>query len=212
MCISAFEYLRFGQGLLSGAPLRATIGVQCGIIRKGDLPFFGRLRLQIRGGRPFLPSPPRGESCFPPPPPCRRWRVGSGSRLLRTSCPKCPYGGGHLWSPWPSSWPSSPAPGRAPEPASSSKAGLLGFRAAELDTGSAPPSLSRPVKTDKGSLDILIGGTGEGRTWEYEKLTELVGWVRLYPRSSVVSGHVSLALKSIFQMSSCVVPKNCCKV
>ena len=36
---------------------------------------------------------------------------------------------------------------------------------------------------------------------KYEKLTELAGWDRLYPRSSVVFGHVSLALKSTFQMS-----------
>ena len=88
--------------------------------------------------------PPLGESCFPPPPRPRRRR--SEFRRLRTSRPKCPYGGGHFWSPWPSSWTSSPVPGRSLEPASSSEVGLLGFRAAEPDTGSAPPLLSSPEK------------------------------------------------------------------
>ena len=77
---------------------------------------------------PFSSFPPQGESCFPPPPHHpRRWR--SKSRCLRTSHPKRPCGGGHFWSPWP----SSPAPSRAPEPASSLEVGFLGLRAAEPD-------------------------------------------------------------------------------
>ena len=89
--------------------------------------------------------PPQRESCFPPPPRRPRW-WGSESRHLRVSRPKCPYSGDHSWSPWPSSWLSSPALGRAPEPASSSEEGLLDFRAVEPDTGSAPRSLSSPEK------------------------------------------------------------------
>ena len=60
----------------------------------------------------------------------------------RTSCPKLLCGGGHSGPPWP----SSPAPGRAPEPASLSEAELLVPRTAEPDTESTLPSLSSPGK------------------------------------------------------------------
>ena len=50
---------------------------------------------------PSSSFPPQGESCFPPPLRPRQRR--SESRCLRTSCLKHPYGGDHLWSPWPSS-------------------------------------------------------------------------------------------------------------
>ena len=90
--------------------------------------------------------PPQGEIGSPPPRCPRQWR--SESRCLRMPRLKCPCSGDRFWSPWPFSWPFSPTPGRAPEPASSSKVGFLGFRVAEPDTGSAPPSLSNPEKID----------------------------------------------------------------
>ena len=99
----------------------------------------------------FFP-PHGGGSCFllpPPPPPRHLQRRRSEFRRLRAPCPKYLRDGGHLWSPWPSSWPSYPAPCRAPEPASLSKAGWLVPRAAEPDTESAPPSLSSPEKTNR---------------------------------------------------------------
>ena len=59
MCV--FEYLRFGQGLIPGAPLGAAIDVPRGVVRGGDLPLLGRLCLQMREGRPFLPPLSGGE-------------------------------------------------------------------------------------------------------------------------------------------------------
>ena len=96
--------------------------------------------------------PPQGGGSFfllPLPPPRHLQRRRSEFRRLRTPCPKYPWDGGHLWSPWPSSWPSSPALDRAPEPASSSEVELLGLRAAEPDSESAPPSLSSPERISR---------------------------------------------------------------
>ena len=59
-----FEYLRFGKGHTPGAPLEAAVNVPCRVGRGGGLPLLGRLCLQMRGGRPFLPSPLRGRIAF----------------------------------------------------------------------------------------------------------------------------------------------------
>ena len=56
-----FGYLRSGQGLQPGVPLGDGIEIRFRIIRKGEFPLLGRLRLQVHGGRPFLLSPMRGE-------------------------------------------------------------------------------------------------------------------------------------------------------
>ena len=58
MCV--FEYLRFSQGLIPGAPLGAAIDVPRGVMHEGDLPLLGRLCLQMREGCPFLPPPSHG--------------------------------------------------------------------------------------------------------------------------------------------------------
>lgn len=91
--------------------------------------------------------PPQGEICFPP---CHLRRRRRESRRFRTSYPKLLCDRGHPRPPWPSSWPSSLAPGKAPEPASLSEEGWLVPLAAELDTYSAPLSLSTPENITSG--------------------------------------------------------------
>ena len=98
-------------------------------------------------GRPsfsFLP-PLEGERLLlPPPPPClSRRRVRGGRRAMN---PTPPGAGNSFESPWPSSWPSSPAPREVPGPAASPSGHLLGLRAMEPDSRSVRTSSASPVK------------------------------------------------------------------
>ena len=63
-----------------------------------------------------------------------------------TMSPIQPCAGDLSWSPRPSSWPSSPAPHRAPEPASPLREPSLDLRAVGPDNRFAPLSLPSPVK------------------------------------------------------------------
>ena len=97
-------------------------------------------------GRPsfsFLP-PLEGERLLllPPPRPQRR-RVLRGCQAMN---PTPPGAGNSFESPWPSSWPSSPAPREVPEPAASLSERPLGLRAREPDSRSVRPSSANPAK------------------------------------------------------------------
>src|SRR3954466_12120208 len=79
-----------------------------------------------RLGRPsfsFLP-PLEGERFLLPPP---RFHGRSASRIRRMMNPTPPGVGNSFESLWPSSWPSSPAPCKVPEPAASINEHLLGL-------------------------------------------------------------------------------------
>ena len=85
-------------------------------------------------------SPPLGERLFSSPP-----HLGERSRP-RSRHPIAPENGNSSESPWPSSWPSSPAPHGVPEPAASPSGHRLGLRAKEPDSRSVRTSPAKPVK------------------------------------------------------------------
>ena len=98
-----------------------------------------------RKGRPSFSSPCRfGGEGFPLPPPRCRWR--SAPRCLRTMSPTQPCARDLSWSPWPSSWPSSPAPHRVPGTTSQLREEMLDLRVVEPDSQSAPLSLPSPAR------------------------------------------------------------------
>ena len=95
-------------------------------------------------GRPSFSSlPPLGERPFSSSP---RPQGRSPPRSHRT-----PENGNSSESPWPSSWPSSPAPRGVPEPAAPLGGRPLGPLAMGPDRQSVRPSPASPVK-GKGSL------------------------------------------------------------
>ena len=94
-------------------------------------------------GRPSFSSPTWSGEAFPLPPPRLRWR--SAPRCLQMSRPIQPCAGDLSWSLRPFSWPSSPAPHRAPETASSLRWVMLDLRVVEPDSQSAPLSLPSPI-------------------------------------------------------------------
>ena len=150
-------YLRLRQGLVPGQPLLVTKRGRRGAVRKESPSLLGPFGLPRWGGLPFPVSPGWGEN-FPLPPP--RFRGRSAPRCFRTMSQISPCAGDPSWSLWPSSWPSSPAPHKAPEPASPLGEHLLDLRAGEPDNRSAPLSLPSPVKR-RGGLDPANGYTGE---------------------------------------------------
>ena len=96
-------------------------------------------------GRPsfsFLP-PLEGERLLLPPPRLRRRRALRGRRAMSSTPPGA---GSSFEFPWPSSWPSSPAPREVPGPAASLSAHPLGLRAKELDSQTVRTSSSSLVK------------------------------------------------------------------
>ena len=95
-------------------------------------------------GRPSFSSlPPLGEKpLFSPP----RLRGRSPPRSHRTMSPITLDAGNSSGFPWPSSWPSSPAPREVPRLAASSSVCLLGLRAKEPDNRSVWPSSASPIK------------------------------------------------------------------
>ena len=100
-----------------------------------------------RPGRPSFSCPPPpgwGGENFPLPPP--RFRGRRVPRCYRTTIPIQPCAGDLSWSPRPSSWPSSPAPHRAPETPSSLREAMLDLQVVESDSQSASLSLPSPVK------------------------------------------------------------------
>ena len=96
-------------------------------------------------GRPsfsFLP-PLEGERLLLPPPRLRRRSALWGHRVMS---PTPPGAGSSFEFPWPSFWPSSPAPREVPGPAASSSVHQLGIRAKEPESQSVRTSSSSPVK------------------------------------------------------------------
>ena len=87
-------------------------------------------------------SPPPGESPLSPP----RLRGRSPPRSHRTMSPIPPGAGNSFGFPWPSSWPSSPAPRKGPEPAAPSNGCPLGLREGEPDSLPVRTSSASPVK------------------------------------------------------------------
>ena len=133
-------YLRLRQGFVPGQPLIVAKGGRCGAVRKEGPSLLGPFGLPGWGGLPFLVSPSRGEN-FPLPPP--RFRGRRAPRCYRTMSLIRPCDGDLSWSPWPSSWPSSPAPHRALKPASPLREHLLDPWAVGPYSQSA--TLSRPI-------------------------------------------------------------------
>ena len=97
------------------------------------------LRPPLLGRPSFSSLPLLGERLSSPP------RLGGRSRP-RIHHPIAPENGNSSESPWPSSWPSSPAPREVSGPAASSSVHLLGLRAKEPDSRSVRPSSASPVK------------------------------------------------------------------
>ena len=75
-----------------------------------------------------------------------RLREGKALRGRRVMSPTPPGAGSSFEFPWPSSWPSSPAPSGVPESAASSNGRPLGLRAKEPDSLSVWTSSASPVK------------------------------------------------------------------
>ena len=98
-----------------------------------------------QSGQPsFLCLPPlEGERLLLPPPRLQKRSALWGRRAMS---PTPPVAGSSFEFPWPSSWPSSPAPCGVPGPAASSSGRLLGLRAKEPDSRSVRPSSASPVK------------------------------------------------------------------
>ena len=96
-------------------------------------------------GRPSFSSLPplEGERTLLPP---SRLRGRSALWSHRTMNPTPPSAGNSFKFPWPSSWPSSPAPRKVPGPAASPSGHLLGLRAREPDSQSVRTSSASPVK------------------------------------------------------------------
>ena len=96
-------------------------------------------------GQPSFSSLPplEGERSLLPPPRLHG-RSASWSRQMMNPTPP---GAEHSFeSPWPSSWPSSPAPREVPEPTASSSVHLLGLQAKGPDSQTVRMSSSNPVK------------------------------------------------------------------
>ena len=96
-------------------------------------------------GRPSFSSllPLEGERSLLLPP-CLHARNAPRNRRMMDPTPP---GAGHSFeSPWPSLWPSSPAPHRVPEPAASPSGHRLGLRAKEPDNRSVRTLPAKPVK------------------------------------------------------------------
>ena len=199
------RYLRLCHGLVPGKPLLVAVSGCCGVVRKEGPSLLGPFGLPRWGGLPFLVSRAGGEN-FPLPPPCFHGR--RAPRCYRTMSSIRPCTGDLSWSPRPSSWPSSPAPHRAPEPASPLGEHPLDLRAGGLDNRSAPLSLPSPVKMAWRLRSRAWLYWGKGHLMRYKRLTGLVGRFALSPRSSVRGGGTSADLNSTLQMSWCVVSKS----
>ena len=100
---------------------------------------------------------PLGESPLSPP----RLRGRSPPRSHRTMSPISPGAGNFFEFPWPSSWPSSPAPHRVPGPAAPLSGHPLGLREGEPD--------SLPVRTSSASPVKGIGSFRSHITLNYER-------------------------------------------
>src|SRR3954471_10514639 len=84
-----------------------------------------------------------GERLLLPPP---RFHGRSASQIRQMKNPTPPGAGNSFESPWPSSWPSSLAPRKVPEPAASLSERRLGLRATGPDSLSIRTSPANPVK------------------------------------------------------------------
>ena len=104
-------YLRSRQGLGPWRPILVVITGVGGAVRGKSITLLGPFGPPCWGSLPFLPSPPLGERPFSSPP-----RL-CGRSLPRSHRPITPENGNSFECPWPSSWPSSPAPRGVPEPA-----------------------------------------------------------------------------------------------
>ena len=139
-------YSRSRQGL---GPWRPVLVVVTGVgraVRGKSFSLLGPFGLPRWGGLPFLLSPHWGERLSSSPP-----HLGERSQP-RSRHPIAPENGNSSESPWPSSWPSSPAPRGVPEPAAPLGGRPLGPLAMGPDRWSVRPSPASPVK-HKGSLD-----------------------------------------------------------
>ena len=132
--------------ILSGAwPLRATPRRRPRRWRscpeEGSFPSW-TLRPPLLGKPSSSSLPPPRESPLSPP----RLRGRSPPRSHRTMSPISPGAGNFFEFPWPSSWPSSPAPHKVPGLAAPLNGRPLGLREGEPDSLPARTSSASPVK------------------------------------------------------------------
>src|SRR3954470_15327499 len=111
--------------------LSALFGV-VGVVRRRGLPFPRPLGLPRWDGLLLLFSPRWGGQSFLIPP---RFHERRASRTRQMTSPTPPCCGNFFESRWfSSSWPSSPAPHKVPEPSASPRELGLGLRAEEPDS------------------------------------------------------------------------------